>query len=95
MHTLLGVKINSSCFQVLEKKHFRKSNNQDNSKEDKSKRDSYIKKEKMLSKRSTMLKKPIKNDRESMLLYYTSKRYSSNKMNMTNMTVMENDREAM
>jgi len=36
------------------------------------------------------MKKPMRNDRESMLMYYSSKRSSFNKMNKT---LMENDRE--
>jgi len=35
MHTLLGVKINTACFQVLEKKHIRKTQSKRDNKENK------------------------------------------------------------
>jgi len=91
MHTLLGVKINTACFQVLEKKHIRKIKPIKHNKENKdllNKKDST---DKNCEKRATVMKKPMKNDRESMLIYYSSKRCSLNKMNKT---LMENHRES-
>ena len=90
MHTLLGVKINTACFQVLEKKHIRKTQSKRDNKENKELINKKESKDKNGQKRSTVMKKPMRNDRESMLMYYSSKRSSFNKMNKT---LMENDRE--